>query len=228
MADDERDLENLRRAVQQLRDKYRGTKQMRASLLSELEITYQRLQRQSGVESLDQYSSSGFIDLGELDSAAGRTPAQATGGRCFSSIRDYLRAMLWPVGKLELPDNQAATNVRMLYMDRKLSVAEVRLMHWCNVLRRGGDGLLEAVGPQHRHYIVAKIGLGLVGLASACFIVWIVDDPFSLQRTFAPCAFVGGLLGWIARDCYDMAWGRRALAQKTRLLMPWVRLREAS
>lgn len=222
MSDEERDLRRLRRALAKAKAKRAGRREAGRPFFDDLEDCFR--------EPPDPpcHNRGDFRIDSPLSSPAHQPVPAAHLSRQRSVFSHLRRRATIEFGALEtcrLSDPEVDNLVKTLYREKRLSKNELRLLLSTPVIDRGNDQLLEAVGPTRRDFLSAKIGIAVVGLSVAVGISWILREPFWLPHALGPSFALGCVAGWIGRGFYYRAWGRRDLAIKLRLLLPWIRLR---
>lgn len=129
-----------------------------------------------------------------------------------------------------IPDARSAlcsAFVDSLYARRKITKQQARVVNIFRVVRFSEDGRTEVILPSLGSYRRAQIMMMFffVPLMLAGWLVWKI---FSMGLVGIAISWtLGSLLGWIARDIYDSAWGRARVAQVLASRYRWLVLRQA-
>jgi len=136
---------------------------------------------------------------------------------------------LWGVLRREpVPDARVAlcsTFVDALFARGEITKQEQRVINVFRVVRFANDGRTEVALPSWTAYRRAKVMMTVLS-ATSLVALWLAWDVFSTSVVgIAISSTLGSLLGWIAREIYDSAWGRARVAKVLASRYPWLVLR---
>lgn len=133
-----------------------------------------------------------------------------------SKRRNWKQRVWYLLHRKAIPDVRdalCAAFVDTLLARREITKQQKRVINVFRVVRFGEDGRTEIVLPSSVSYRRARIMMMVlsVPLIVAAWLVW---EVFSTSLVGIAISWtLGSLLGWIARDIYDSAWGRARIAK---------------